>query len=213
VLQNLIVTVSKVNTLLNNIATLNKSIKESQIFGNPSLELLDQRNLLIDELSTYMNINVTTTPKEISKGIFVDELRIDLLGDNGAFCLLKDTDSVDFSYEKGADGLVRISISDTFNADGDDTTQNPTDITENFTTGIFKGALDALNKSGEFDVPPNNIRGIGYYEKSLDLLASTFAKIFNEANSVENPAFDSSQPESPTNQRYTEYKPLFVSSI
>ncbi|WP_324824532.1 flagellar hook-associated protein FlgK [Sinanaerobacter sp. ZZT-01] len=205
------VTVNKVNSLLNDIATLNKTIKESQIFGSSSLELLDQRNLLIDELSTYMNINVTTTPKEISKGIFVDELRIDLIGDNGAFCLLNDTDSVDFSYEKKADGSVHISISDTFNADGDDTTQDLTDITEEFTTGIFKGALDALNKSGEFDTPPNDIRGIGYYEKSLDLLASTFAEAFNAANSVENPSFDPSQPESPTNQRYTEYKPLFVS--
>lgn len=205
------VTVTKVNDLLKDISNLNKTIKESQIFGNASLELLDQRNLLIDELSTYMNINVTSTPTEVSKGIVVDELRIDLLGSDGAICLLKDTEMVSFSSAKDADGLTHISITDTFNADGDDTTQNLTDITEKFTTGIFKGSLDALNKSGEFDTPPNEIRGIGYYEKRMDLLASTFAEKFNDANSIANPSFDPSLPIGPTNEKYLEYKPLFVS--
>lgn len=207
------VTVTKVNDLLKDITNLNKTIKESEIFGNASLELMDQRNLLIDELSTYMNINVTSTPVEVSKGIIVNELNIDLLGNGHPVTLVKDGESVSFSFEKAADNLTHISITDTFNADGDDLTENLTDITEAFTTGIFKGSLAALNKSGEFDSPPNGTRGIGYYEKRLDLLVSSLAEKFNDANSIANPDYDPTLPAGSGNEKYSQYKPLFVSRV
>ena len=51
--------VEKVNDLLRNIGDLNVQIKRNQIVGQPSLELLDERNRMIDELSSYIPIEVT----------------------------------------------------------------------------------------------------------------------------------------------------------
>ena len=50
--------IKDVNELLDNIAELNKSIKTSQVLGNPALELQDQRNSLLDELGSYLPITV-----------------------------------------------------------------------------------------------------------------------------------------------------------
>ena len=51
--------VADVNQMLENIAELNKSIKNSQVLGNPALELQDQRNDLLDQLASYLPISVT----------------------------------------------------------------------------------------------------------------------------------------------------------
>lgn len=51
--------VQQVNELLQQIGNLNRRIKENQIMGQPSLELQDERNVLIDELSSYIPIEVT----------------------------------------------------------------------------------------------------------------------------------------------------------
>lgn len=49
----------QVNNILLQISQLNRQIKQNQIYGQPSLELMDERNLLLDELSSYIPIEVT----------------------------------------------------------------------------------------------------------------------------------------------------------
>lgn len=49
----------KVNDILRQIGDLNIRIKKNQIFNTPSLELMDERNLLLDELASYLPIEVT----------------------------------------------------------------------------------------------------------------------------------------------------------
>lgn len=49
----------KVNDILRQIGDLNITIKKNQIFNQPSLELMDERNLLLDELASYLPIEVT----------------------------------------------------------------------------------------------------------------------------------------------------------
>lgn len=51
--------VERINTILRNIGDLNVTIKNNQMLGNPALELQDQRNSLLDELSGYIPIQVT----------------------------------------------------------------------------------------------------------------------------------------------------------
>lgn len=51
--------VEQINDMLRQIGDLNRQIKRNQIYGQPSLELMDERNLLIDELSSYIPIEVT----------------------------------------------------------------------------------------------------------------------------------------------------------
>lgn len=51
--------VQRVNDILQQIGTLNRQIKQNQILGQQSLELMDERNLLLDELSSFIPIKVT----------------------------------------------------------------------------------------------------------------------------------------------------------
>ena len=51
--------VQKVDGILEKIQELNEQIRRSDINGDSALELRDQRNTLIDELSSYVKIDVT----------------------------------------------------------------------------------------------------------------------------------------------------------
>lgn len=64
--------VQKVNDLLRQIGDLNHQIKDNQVLGQQSLELLDQRNMLLDELSSYVPIEVSYFKDAAHDGKTVD---------------------------------------------------------------------------------------------------------------------------------------------
>ena len=68
----------KVNNILDGIRDLNSTIRKAEIHGDNALELRDQRNMLIDELSSYVKIDVTYSMEEISGGLLVEKLTINL---------------------------------------------------------------------------------------------------------------------------------------
>lgn len=70
--------VSKVNGILTNIRDLNATIRKNEIHGDNSLELRDERNVLIDQLSQYMKVDVTYTTEDIGGGQTVEKLIIKL---------------------------------------------------------------------------------------------------------------------------------------
>ena len=70
--------ITQINNLLSNIRDLNTAIRKSDIHGDKALELRDQRNNLIDELSKYMKIDVTYTTEDIGAGKTVEKLIISL---------------------------------------------------------------------------------------------------------------------------------------
>lgn len=70
--------VDEVNKILTQIRDLNIEIRKSQIHGDPALEMIDNRNLLIDQLSEMTKIKVTYTQEKITDGIFVDKLTIEM---------------------------------------------------------------------------------------------------------------------------------------
>lgn len=76
--------VSSVNDILKNIQTLNENIQKSEIYGDSALELRDQRNLQLDELSKYMKIDVTYDPVSVGAGQTVDKLVIKTSGNPSA---------------------------------------------------------------------------------------------------------------------------------
>ena len=67
--------VSKVNGILTNIRDLNATIRKNEIHGDNSLEL---RDVLIDQLSQYMKVDVTYTTEDIGGGQWVEKLVIKL---------------------------------------------------------------------------------------------------------------------------------------
>ncbi len=69
---------TEINKILSNIRDLNEDIRLSDIHGDKALEQRDERNLLIDELSKYMKIDVTYTTESIGGGQYVEKLVIKL---------------------------------------------------------------------------------------------------------------------------------------
>ena len=74
--------ITNVNEILTNIQALNKSIRECEIHGDNALELRDERNLQIDELSKYMDIDVVYSYEDVGAGIQVERLSIYMGGAN-----------------------------------------------------------------------------------------------------------------------------------
>ncbi len=61
--------VQEVNDILMQIGNLNRQIKQNQILGQQSLELMDERNVLLDELSSYIPIEVTYYKDRMHDGV------------------------------------------------------------------------------------------------------------------------------------------------
>jgi len=68
--------VNKINNLLNEIRDLNVQIRTQGIYGDKALELRDARNLAIDELSSYIPIDVTYSMERIDQFSEVEKLTI-----------------------------------------------------------------------------------------------------------------------------------------
>ncbi|NBK91827.1 flagellar hook-associated protein FlgK [bacterium 1XD21-13] len=170
-------TIPDANKIIQNIAELNESIKNSEILGNPALELKDERNELIDELASYLPITVKYRDHDLGAGFTVEELDIYYTDADGTSYKLI-SDNLTGILSTNADGQpVELHITDCYG-------KGPEEITNTIGEGVLKGTLDILNKSGAFDDPPSDIRGIGYYEKSLDAQVAKLAEVLNDLNKV-----------------------------
>lgn len=76
--------ISSVNDILDNIKELNENIFKSEVYGDSALELRDQRNLKLDELSQYLKIDVIYEPVKVGAGKSVDKLVVKTSGDPSA---------------------------------------------------------------------------------------------------------------------------------
>ena len=70
--------VNSVNKILNQIRDLNVQIREAGLYGDKALELRDQRNVLIDDLSAYMKIDVHYDMEKIDEFSSVERINIDI---------------------------------------------------------------------------------------------------------------------------------------
>ncbi|MEG0564708.1 MAG: flagellar hook-associated protein FlgK, partial [Hungatella sp.] len=170
--------VKDINDTLKKIEKLTTSIKESQVHGNPALELQDERNLAIDQLATYANIKVTHNTDLTMTGASVDILKIELMGSaNSPISLIDDTHpAAQFSLvspNQGYNQDYTMAITDSRGVTLSQVTSDK---------GSFKTSLSMLNNGGEFDTPQSSSRGIAYYEGVLDGLAEKFATEFNKLN-------------------------------
>ena len=70
--------IKTVNGILSSIREYNEEIRNCDIHGDKALELRDQRNVLLDELSQYMKINVVYSMEEIAPGVEVEKCTVKL---------------------------------------------------------------------------------------------------------------------------------------
>lgn len=163
----------QLETYFTEIVNLNVSIRNSQILGNPALELQDQRNQMLDELASYMPIDVTYNTKNMGGGIIVETLEVKLrTADGKKHTIINDDESGSLTFT-AADGKLEAK-----DVDG-----KTIDITDNLSNGILKGNMDMLNKSENFDEPASDVKGIGYYQKTFDMFVNEFATMMNKLNS------------------------------
>lgn len=186
--------IQKVNDILKNIQDLNTSIRDADIRGDDALELRDSRNMLLDELSQYMDIDVKYTMEDLGAGFMVEKLTV-TLGTG------KQNTLIDGEY---AAKIGRFPKDDNYNiqlyalrdADGQKKDNNDTDpvkLGDNDLYGSLQARREMLTESGEYTTKDtvNNVdknaavkRGIPYYRHALDSLARELAKEMNALNNV-----------------------------
>lgn len=187
--------VKKVNDLTVGIADLNEKIKEAHIAGNPALELLDSRNMMIDELSAYVPIETSVKMVDIGGGTMIEELSISMTSINGdRFNLVEHDKARNMQIVRDASqNIIKPVKLQLFGADGKPVggsdkaiiTLDKGLITDEIHSGVLAGHLKMLNSKGEFDMPTGTKqRGIQYYEGMLDEMVNKFAETFNKANST-----------------------------
>jgi flagellar hook-associated protein 1 FlgK len=168
------VEVTDINNTLDQIAVLNKQILDqykASEFGNIArgvavsqygpLELMDQRNLLIDKLAEHGNIRVSengdgTVAVEFGGYTLIDGVKpVEHL-------LLQDYDDYGASVVKLTNGeQLRLS------------------------TGELKGRLDMVNGNGNYATYyQSSENGIPYYISSVNAFAEAFAGLMNKVNGV-----------------------------
>lgn len=186
--------IQKVNDILKNIQDLNTSIRDADIRGDDALELRDSRNMLLDELSQYIDIDVKYTMEDLGAGFMVEKLTVTLGTGNqntlidGEYATKIGRDPADTNYNiqlyalKDADGNKKDEKADEF-----------VTLKDNDLYGSLQARREILTESGEYatqetvDRGDKNAavkRGIPYYRNALDSLARELAKEMNALNNV-----------------------------
>ena len=71
--------VGNIDTLVQNIRDINEQIRKADINGDSALELRDQRNMLLDELSQYMKVDITYGKEDLGAGVEIEKLTINVV--------------------------------------------------------------------------------------------------------------------------------------
>lgn len=173
-------TIDKVNNTLIKIADLNKLIDADAEYNNPAHELKDQRNLLLDELSGYLDMDYSYDKNgTLSVNLKTDSgEKIPLIQGNKIATLALHTEEHD-----GLEKLhIRVDFADGMKGQDGNILEGAKVLDGGDVTGGSMGAyFDLLNGDGDFGQKIDN-RGIAYYDKMLDTFASNFAEKVNDIN-------------------------------
>lgn len=156
-------TVEYVDNMLEKMNRLNQKIYEEQLHyptGYGPNELHDEMNLMIDELSTYGNIDVTQHGDGTYTVKLGDVVVVDGQARKTNRILMED-------YDNYGEAILFFESGDTFN----------------MPTGELHSYLNMINGNGVYATGhQNSYYGIAYFQTAVDEFARTLAKTFNEAN-------------------------------
>jgi len=159
---DLTIAIDEVNRKFREVAGLNRQIMDEVAvdtsdtgFYGPN-ELLDKRNLLLDELAQYGDLDV------------VEEMDGTLTVSMGDHVVVKGEESDKLQYLEFSDGLVSLAW-------------NSTAKEVKLSSGSLKATLEMINGRGPnlqtaHDSPE---KGVPYYKDQLDTFARTFANVMN----------------------------------
>lgn len=143
--------VKNINSIANQIASLNKQIYSSEIDGRAANDLRDRRDLLVDDLSKIVNVKVD----ESTDGKY----RVSISG-------VSIVDHIHVSEIKTQKDKTANTIELKWS--------NESQV--NLKSGELKGLLELYNGDGK----DNSYRGIPYYQRKLDEFAEGLATKFND---------------------------------
>ena len=190
--------IQKVNDILKNIQDLNTSIRDADIRGDDALELRDSRNMLLDELSQYMDIDVKYTMEDLGAGFMVEKLTV-TLGTGKQNTLIDGEYATQISRDPD-DTNYNIRVGALIDADGEKKNEKDPNLVilgDNDLYGSLQARREILTESGEYatkdtvDKVDKNAavkRGIPYYRHALDSLARELAAEMNTLNNVKDAA-------------------------
>lgn len=188
-IESLQTTMESTNTTIKSIVDMNKKIvKEYAVMATGKLsegesvtgsygpnEMLDTRNMLLDELSYMGNITVYDNPdgsvRVLMNGVeIINGEKYEQLYMKGS---TKNIDSEDYTSELLRDYAAYDAAVLRWTS-GDDAT---------FKSGEIKAYVDALNGNGVYKSGyQNDSYGIPYYESTIDAFANDFASMMNYIN-------------------------------
>ncbi len=174
-----------VNDILKDLTSLNETIKNTQVLGSPALELMDQRNSLLDDLATYLPIEVSYSTSNIG-GIEVDEMKVSFTDSDGnEHVLVEGVEAGSVSFDATTGVPYAFTITDIHGT-------TSADVADKLVNGVIKGNLDMLNKGEGFDDPVTDTRGIPYYREMFDSFVNTMATTLNTMNGSNGALFSTS---------------------
>ena len=184
---------TRVNQILTELRDLNLQIRNSDVRGDAALELRDQRNLLLDELSGYMKIDVTYKMVDAGGGYMVEEMSVKLADKKPDTMLVQGEYAAKIGTTGEADGY-KVNVYALRNKDDekkDPTATDPVTLGDNDLYGSLQSLRELLTEEGEYaskddidnvDGNAASKRGIPYYINQLDSLARTLAEEMNKLN-------------------------------
>lgn len=181
-----------VNDILERIGKLNRQIKHNQVFNQPSLELQDERNVLLDELSSYIPIEVTyyKDEKHIGDKDWPDDVRVDMIyytKGTGGNQVRNSLTLVDGSEGAGDQNYGSIKIT---GPQGTGDLESPYRNTTVTVTGAFSAnttgaAQTSVVIAGSDDPDKTNEFAGGSIQASLDMLAGKETTNMTEIEQVD----------------------------
>lgn len=179
--------VQRVNDLGRQISVLNRQIYSFEITGSKANDLRDQRALLIDELSGYVNIEVKEVPGTSGHE---NDLQMRILINNQEFVSHFDYNTLEC--------VKRDERNNPDDAVGLYEVQWGTGLRVNYDTlsGELKGLVDirdgnvGMTNGSNADFFNVEYKGIPYYIDKLNELVRTFTKAINEGKNSDNTYID-----------------------
>lgn len=174
--------ITEINDKLTQIRNLNLSIRDADLRGDPALELRDDRNRLLDELSEYMDIDVKYTMEDVGAGTMIEKLTVTLASDVGHdnHVLVDGLYATKLSQGNEANGY-QISISNLLDDKGNEDPNfknNGTDLVEGDLYGSLQSVREILIGKGEYATTRESL------ENALNSGRDDINRILKEINDI-----------------------------
>lgn len=198
--------VSKINSLAEELATINKQINVVELAGSSANELRDRRSLILDELSQIVDITTSEKNYDNGKSEFTVKIGGATLVDNYSYFTLKVESREESLHDQDVTGLYDIKWS--FGEDFDPVAQG--------IGGTLKGLLEI--RDGNNGVRPDvngyypvDYKGVPYYINKIDEFLEQFTSAFNEIHATGTDLYgNGNKNDADTTNDDTE--PLFIKS-